>query len=143
MEVAEDNQSGVVKTSKKKRKRTNSSIPVALSMTPPSSQISSEETAVEKVKREAEKALALERARREESDYARTIEISNFTEMNDRLQCSVTMMLKKAQESQVVLEAEREEKEELKRRVQELANSEAQRKPKYEAENTRKMMLVE
>ena len=74
MEV--DSQNEVVMTAKKKRERTKSLIPVALSMTPPSSQISSEETAVEKVKREAEKAMALERARREESDYARMIEIS-------------------------------------------------------------------
>ena len=79
MEVANNSQNEVVVTSKKKRKRTKSVIPVVLSMTPPSSQISSKETEVEKVKCEAEKALALERARREESDYVRTIKISNFT----------------------------------------------------------------
>ena len=108
-----DNPSGVARTSKRKRKRTNSIIPVALSLTPPCSQISSEETALERAKREAEAALALERAKREESDYARTLEISNFSEMNDRLQSSVAMMLEKAEESQAALAAEREEKEEL------------------------------
>ena len=54
MEVAEDNQSGVVKTSKKKRKRTNSTVPVALSMTPLSSQDASAETALERAKRDME-----------------------------------------------------------------------------------------
>ena len=124
----------------RKAKEEMAVILVALSMTPPSSQNSSEETAMEKIKRESEEALAIERAKREESDYERMVEISNFTEINDGLQESVTLMLKKAEESQL---AEREEKEELLRRVQELTNSEAQRQAEYETENAWKMNMVE
>ena len=58
--------------------------------------------------------------------------------MNDHLQNTVDLMLNKAKESEAALVAEREEKAELLKRVQELANSEALRQAKYEADNAKR-----
>ena len=112
-------------------------------MTSPSSQDASEETALERAKREANAALAIERAKSEEEDYARTLELSNFSEMNDRLQNTIDLILNKAEESEAPLAAEKEEKAELLKKLQELANAEAMRQAKYEADNAKRMKEVE
>ena len=56
------------KMGKKNRKRTKSVVPPAPLMTSPSSMNSSVESAVEKVKREAEEDIAREREKRKESE---------------------------------------------------------------------------
>ena len=96
----------------------------------------------EKAKCEASAELALQRAKREEGDYTRMLELSNFTEMNDRLQNTVDLMLNKAEESEAALAAEKEEKAELLKKLQELANAEAMRQAKYEADNAKRMKEV-
>ena len=77
----------------------------------------------------------------EEGDYAKKIELSNFSEMNARLKSIVDLMLNKAEESAAELQAEKEEKAELMKKLQELAD--AKRQAKFEADNAKRIRQVE